>query len=64
MFNVIKGNIMAFLKVSTKALYVNAKVLKTTAMFGYLFNVSFTCLKLPNLTVQNTNSHFLFKAYL
>ena len=27
MFNVIKDNIMAFLKVGTKALYVNAKVL-------------------------------------
>ena len=27
MFKVIKDNIMAFLKVGTKALYVNAKVL-------------------------------------
>ena len=45
MFNAIKDNIMAFLKVDTK---VNGKVLKTTtmaAMFDYLINVSFTCLK-------------------
>ena len=39
MFNVIKDNIMAYLRVGTKA------------TFDYLFHVSFTCLKLPNLTV-------------
>ena len=44
MFNFIKDNIMAYLKVGTKALYVNAKVLYATAMFDYLFNISFTCL--------------------